>query len=361
MENTRSFFTLFIVCFLFACSDDDTPITIDSPGVVQLDQIGVAQEGWTLGGLVVSSSGSDIYFASNNVQTSKYEVKTIDASGEVSLLFSGIGNIDFMDISDDSEKLLYTLHDDNPGNLRAAKMYEYYIEDETSGQLLSVQGDGYFWWASYLPDGNILFNQGSGGIGVSVRVMERATRNVTVLLDKDQGAVIRDVHTGIGRILLKDWESDMGNFTMNLDGTDIRQFGENIPQIRPKKFSADGTEILASEIFNPFVGPGGDNSYIGATSYDLATGEKRELTPADQDYEPVGYWNDKGTLIVRSSTGTPVPGELFLYDMQQESFAQITQNTYYEEFLGFFMNTTDRILFYGYNSTDSGLFIYNRQ
>lgn len=361
METKKIILLLCVALLSYACSSDDAPVTIDSPGIVKLDEIGAGQEGWALGALVVSNTGSDIYFGRNNFQTNRYEIKHIDVAGEASVLFTGIGNIDFIDISDDNEKLLYTLNDGNTGNLRKAQMYEYYIDDETSGLLTEVQGDGYFWYAYYLADGNILYNQGSGGVGVSVRMMERSTKNVTIILDKDQGALIRDIHEASGKVLLQGWESDMGNFVMNLDGTGIQQFGEDIPQIDLVGFSADGSTILASEIFNPFVGPGGDNSFIAAISYDLATGEKTLLTPENEDYEPVGYWSDNNRLIVRSSTGTSVPGELFLYDIELETFIQITENAYYEEFMGFYMNTSDRILFYGYNSTDRGLFIYNHE
>ncbi|PIQ49201.1 MAG: hypothetical protein COW03_06610 [Cytophagales bacterium CG12_big_fil_rev_8_21_14_0_65_40_12] len=354
MKRILVYFLLFI--FAVSCHKEEDPVTINSLGQVKLDNYSSGNDRSGLGALVVSHEGSKIYYAINNYEASRFEMRMIDASGEVKKLFSGEGIIQALDISDDDNKLLYSTSRDYEGQ-RTAKLYEFTLDTEIAGLTLSVTGDGSIWNSQYLPDGDVIYTQGDGLVHVSLRRMNIALKEVTVLLEKSENPLLIDIDKTGGKLLLQGW-SNSRIMTLNFDGTDLRDYGQQIIQIGPISFSPDGSEILASEIFNPQQTNG--LAYNGAVSYNIETGEKSILTPEKKDNVPFGYGKNLNELILNVRDGAGTQGELSVFNKELNTYERLTNNDQYEIFYGFYGNSTDRILFIARNENSSALYIYNR-
>jgi hypothetical protein len=345
---------LILMLLILSCQDE-VPIGIDSSGQVKLDNIGASSDGWGIGALVISHDGSKIYYAVINVQTLRHELRMIDAHSNVTKIFSGAGQIDALDISKDDNTLLYSM---SAGYGSESKLYEYPLDSRIAKKLLSVTGDGYFWQVQYLPNGNIIDNQAHGGIGLSLRRLDRISKEVIILLDKSENPILVDIDEVGERLLVEGWTSSR-IMTLNFDGTELKDFGKQTPLTRPVCFSPDGSEILADQQGDPQAAQGSAESFLHAVSFDTQTGQKNILTHAEENTWPVAYGKDKNELIL--SIGNQFPGELSLFDRSLNTYDRITNNQLSENFLGFYANSAHRILFEGEDPAgNSGLYILNK-
>lgn len=338
-----------LILLIWSCQKDEEPIGINSPGQVKLDKIGVANDGWGILAPVVSHDGTKLYYALVNFQTNRYELRMIDSNTTVKKLFSGEGKIDALDISKDDHTLLYSI---SPLYGGESKLYEYPLESQIPYFLLSVTGDGYFWNAQYLPDGNIIYNQGDGRVDLSLRRLDRISREVTVLMDKSENPILIDIDEAGERLLVWGWSS-YRIITLKFDGTELKDFGDQNNKIRLVCFSPEGSEILASETV-----PISQNSLFDQTIiYDVQTGEKNTLTIA-QATRPLAYGKDKNELLVRIGS---LPMELSLFDRSLNTYDNLTNNQMDEGFLGFYGNSSHRILFSARDqSGNNDLYIVNK-
>lgn len=338
-----------LMLLILSCQKDEGPIGINRPGQVKLDNIGVLDDGWGLLAHVISNDGSKFYYALVNFQSNRYEVRMIDSNSAVKKLFSGEGQIDALDISKDDQTLLYSI---SSAHGAESRLYEYPLESKIRYFLLSVTGDGYFWNAQYLPDGNIIYNQGNGKVELSLRRLDRISREVTVLLDKSENPILIDINETEGRLLVQGWSSHK-IITLKFDGTGLKDFGDQNPGTGPVCFSPDGSEILAFET----VTISQSVLFDQAISYDVQTGEKTILTNT-QHTRPLAYGTDKDELIVRIGN---LPMELSSFDRSLNTYDQLTNNQLYEDFLGFYGNSSHRILFSARDqSGNNDLYILNK-
>ena len=338
-----------------ACqTDDEAPLGINSSGQVKLDNIGVDNDGWGVGALVVSHDGSKIYYAMNNFNTERHELRRIDEHSIITKIFSGPGNIDALDISKDDNTLLYSI---STAYGTESKLYKYPQDSRIPGLLLTVTGDGYFWDAQYLPNGDIIYTQGDGKVGVSLRRLDGTSKEVTILLDKSENPLLRDIDEAGERLLVSGWSSSR-IMTLKFDGTDLKDFGEQTTQIEPVCFSPDGLEILAYQQGNQAL-PGSEEFFTQAISYDVQTGQKSRLTHAGENNRPLAYGNDKNDLVVQ--VGNQFPMELTLFDRSSNTYDQLTRNQLSEFFLGFYGNSSHRVLFTAADQFgNKGLYILNK-
>lgn len=345
--------TLFIL-LLSSCDGDEPEKTINSPGLVKLDNIGAAGDGWGIHGLVVSHNGNEIYYAVGNVSLGKYELRSIDSQGSVQTILKGEGQVDALNISTDDKKLVYSL---SGGNEFGSRLYEFKLDTRISGKVLTVIGDGYFWNTHYLHNGEIVFNQGDGTVGLSLRRINPGSKEVTVLLGKEENPILVDKDVTSGRLLLYGW-SNSTTMTIYADGTGLNKFEVEPTLTRPVAFSPDGTEILAFDQGDLQAPTGSIESQNKVVSFNSETGAKSIVLSQEDKCFPQAYGADKNEIICR--VGKSFPLELASFDRNSASFFTLTDNQQEELFLGYYGNSSRRVLFSSYDASSSGLYIHNR-
>lgn len=319
---------LLLIIIISSCQEEDW--TINSKGLVKLDQAGLQKDGWGVSEIVVSHDGKRVYYAAVNFQTSRFELRMIDESSKVKKLFSGDGFIDAIDISEDDNTLLYSASR-NFGS--ESWLYEYPLNSRIQTKLLTVVGDGYFWEAKFLTENTILYSQGHGGVGLSLRKINRNTKEVTVLLDKSDNPRLVDIDHNNEKLLVLGW-TDRSLRITDYNGTTIKDFGVLENQINPIKFSPDGSEILSmGSLASPFV----------ISTIDIENSQRNTISEVEENIWPLQYGNDGNEIICMK--GNSFPKELFFFDRNQGAYRRLTNNQLHEQFLGFYGNTSQRILF----------------
>lgn len=349
-------YTLLIALFLWSCTDDETR-NINSGGQVKLDHLGITDDGWGVGPLVVSHDGLKIYYAAVNYQTSRHEMRVIDEAGKVKKLFSGDGQIDALDISADDGTLLYS-RSAGHGVSRTSKMYEFNLTSQIPSLIQTITGDGYFWDVTYLSDGDIVYTQGDGAVGNSLRRIDPVSKDVTVLLEKSENPLLIDVDNEIGKLLVLGW-SNSRIIVLNADGSDVEDYGEQKTGTRPVAFSPDGSEFLALE-FDTDAPENTEGYYTQAVAFNLETGQKTTLTHALEENKPVGYGADTNTLILNVTIGNQLPGELMRFERETSTYTRLTNNNASEIFLALYNHSSDRVIYSAIDGSGTNLYIVNK-
>lgn len=342
---------LFLLILLFSCSEDEGRKTLNSRGEVKLDV--VPEAGWAIAHLVVSQDGLRIYYSLTSFNVSKYEIRMIDEQGLISKLYWGDGTIESLAISDDGKRLLYSVY--SSIGLECA-LYEFNLASKDRDQLLSVSADGRFWDLHYLDEDNIVYTQGDGAVQLSLRRFNRSSKAVTVLMEKTENPILFAVDKTHERLLIRGW-SNGKIMTLKADGTELKEYGDPARQNQPVSFSSDGTEILVGEVRNS--GAITEESYWQTIVYNVETGERTALTNLMQNSLPVAYGENQNAILI-SAGNEFAQRELVMYNRVDGEYRQLTDNSFQEFFLGYYGNSTRRLLYKAMdNNKPDALYILN--
>jgi hypothetical protein len=223
-------------------------------------------------------------------------------------------------------------------------------------QLLTVTGDGRFWDLHYLDDDNIVYTQGDGAVQLSLRRFDRSSKAVTVLMDKNENPILFAVDRTYERLLILGW-SNRKIMTLKADGTELKDYGDSTRQNQPVGFSADGTEILVGEIRKSGAISG--ESFWQTIVYNVETREGIALTNFMQNSLPVAYGENQNAILI-SAGNEFAQRELFMYNRVTGEYEQVTDNSFQEFFLGYYGNSTRRVLYKGKDNNElDALYIAN--
>ncbi len=357
MIRCSNIFQLFIIItLLFSCQEAELPTDINTPGVHVLDKIGTGNDGWGISDLYTTQEGI-IYYTVSNYQTDKYELRSIDEAKNMEVVTSGSGWTSGLELSPKGDALLFAINSGN-GTNKTTRLVEYYLKLKAYTVFFTIEGDGDITNARYLVDGDILYTQGDSFVKLTINRLDPINRIVTVLSDKNQNAWLVDVDELGKRLLIYGWSTSSIMIT-DIDGNLLENYSDGVVHLSPISFSPDYQYILASELFSQEVVNGVYKSYSGAIYIDVSTKEKVKLTEPGLDALPIGYAPNDHLMFV--APASRFPRVLGYQDLATGAVVEVIDQNTFERFLGFYKNSTDRILYAGGDGSDTRyLYIINR-
>ncbi|RAU83097.1 PD40 domain-containing protein [Pontibacter arcticus] len=338
----------FLLTFLFACESNDPEKDTDGQKTTKTNIMQLTKDGINVSTVRISEDGSKVYFAANSKSgaepaiTSNISVINYDASNERKLI-TAKGTVSNLVVGTKQSMMAFASNYKNNN----ANESEMIVTDINGKVKFRLEHTKLYKQTPYmiLSSGKILFNRHGNYSGEcscnTIWKIDPDGKNEVRLNEKTDlmpthDATLKDLTPDERVILFTNVLG--GTYTMQIDGNNLRQLGATMT---PVAISPDGKTILAHR--NVMVN---DKSTIQVFTMNLDGSNIKQVTSFESINSPIEFSPDGRKILFSSNKdhSTDQSSELYLMDLDGSNVERLTDNDVTEEAYGF-LNDGKSILF----------------